>query len=136
MTRFLLTLQMGVDFVLDCFDKMVGGELFVPKIPACTVDEIADVVAPGCSKVVIGLRPGEKMHETLIPADESRNVLEFDDHYVIQPIQAFWGNKIGILGGVSCTEGFHYASNANCERLSFNQLEELLRGFLPTPLNS
>ena len=136
MTRFLLTLQMGVDFVLDCFDKMVGGELFVPKIPACTVDEIADVVAPGCSKVVIGLRPGEKMHETLIPADESRNVLEFDDHYVIQPIQAFWGNKIGILGGVSCTEGFHYASNANCERQSFNQLEKLLRGFLPTPLNS
>ena len=136
MTRFLLTLQMGVDFVLDCFDKMVGGELFVPKIPACTVDEIADVVAPGCSKVVIGLRPGEKMHETLIPGDESLNVLEFDDHYIIQPIQAFWGNKIGILGGVSCTEGFHYASNANCERLSFNQLEELLRGFLPTPLNS
>ena len=136
MTRFLLTLQMGVDFVLDCFDKMVGGELFVPKIPACTVDEIADVVAPGCSKVVIGLRPGEKMHETLIPGDESRNVLEFDDHYIIQPIQAFWGNKIGILGGVSCTEGFHYASNANCERLNFNQLEELLRGFLPTPLNS
>jgi len=136
MTRFLLTLQMGVDFVLDCFDKMVGGELFVPKIPACTVDEIADVVAPGCSKVVIGLRPGEKMHETLIPGDESLNVLEFDDHYIIQPIQAFWGNKIGILGGVSCTEGFHYASNANCERLNFNQLEELLRGFLPTPLNS
>ncbi len=136
MTRFLITLQMGVDFVLDCFEKMVGGELFVPKIPACTVDEIADVVAPGCSKVVIGLRPGEKMHETLIPGDESRNVLEFDDHYVIQPIQAFWGNKIGILGGVSCTEGFHYASNANCERLSFNQLEKLLRGFLPTPLNS
>jgi UDP-N-acetylglucosamine 4,6-dehydratase len=136
MTRFLITLQMGVDFVLDCFEKMVGGELFVPKIPACTVDEIADVVAPGCSKVVIGLRPGEKMHETLIPADESRNVLEFDDHYVIQPIQAFWGNKIGIHGGVSCSEGFHYASNANCERLSFNQLEKLLRGFLPTPLNS
>ena len=77
------------------------------------------------------MRPGEKIHEVLIPADEARNVLEFDDHFVIQPIQAFWGNKIGILGGVSCSEGFVYASNCNCESLSEDELKVMLKDFLP-----
>jgi len=131
MTRFLITLKEGVDFVLQCLEQMVGGELYVPKIPACTVGEIANVIAPKCSWNTIGLRPGEKMHEILIPEDEAKNVLEFDNHYVIQPIQSFWGNKIGILGGVSCSEGFRYASNCNCEKFSSEQLNELLADFLP-----
>ena len=131
MTRFLITLKEGVDFVLQCLEQMVGGELYVPKIPACTVGEIANVIAPNCSWNNIGLRPGEKMHEILIPEDEAKNVLEFDNHYVIQPIQSFWGNKIGILGGVSCSEGFRYASNCNCEKFSVEQLTELLVDFLP-----
>ena len=131
MTRFLITLQKGVDFVLSSLENMVGGELFVPKIPACTVSDLADVIAPDCEKEIIGLRPGEKMHEILIPSDEARNVLEFDDHFVIQPVQAFWGNKIGILGGVSCSEGFHYASNQNCEYLSIEELTALLVDYLP-----
>jgi len=131
MTRFLITLQQGVDFVLSSLKNMVGGELFVPKIPACTVSDLANVLAPDCEKNIIGLRPGEKMHEILIPSDEARNVLEFDDHFVIQPVQAFWGNKIGILGGVSCSEGFHYASNQNCEFLSIEELTDLLAGYLP-----
>jgi UDP-N-acetylglucosamine 4,6-dehydratase len=131
MTRFLLTLKDGVDFVLDSFERMVGGELFVPKIPACSVDQIANIVAPNCKKEIIGLRPGEKMHEILIPVDESRNVLEFDNYFVIQPIQAFWGNKIGILGGVSCSSDFHFSSNSNCERLSSTQLKNLLIDYLP-----
>ena len=131
MTRFLITLQQGVDFVLSSLKNMVGGELFVPKIPACTVSDLANVLAPDCEKNIIGLRPGEKMHEILIPSDEARNVLEFDDHFVIQPVQAFWGNKIGILGGVSCSEGFHYASNQNCEFLSIEELTYLLADYLP-----
>lgn len=131
MTRFLITLQQGVDFVLSSLKNMVGGELFVPKIPACTVSDLANVLAPDCEKNIIGLRPGEKMHEILIPSDEARNVLEFDDHFVIQPVQAFWGNKIGILGGVSCSEGFHYASNQNCEFLSIEELTDLLADYLP-----
>ncbi len=131
MTRFLITLQQGVDFVLSSLKNMVGGELFVPKIPACTVSDLANVLAPDCEKNIIGLRPGEKMHEILIPSDEARNVLEFDDHFVIQPVQAFWGNKIGILGGVSCSEGFHYASNQNCECLSIEELTDLLADYLP-----
>ena len=132
MTRFLITLDQGVAFVVQCLDEMVGGELFVPKIPACTVAEIARVVAPDCEWKEIGLRPGEKMHEVLIPEDEARNVLEFENHFVIQPIQSFWGNKIGILGGVSCSSGFRYASNCNCETYTNEQLTELLSEYLPT----
>ena len=131
MTRFLITLERGVEFVLECLESMVGGELFVPKIPACTVGDIAQVIAPDCEWNTIGLRPGEKMHEILIPEDESRNVLEFENHYVVQPIQSFWGNKIGILGGVSSSDGFKYASNCNCENLNKEDLETLLCDFLP-----
>lgn len=132
MTRFLITLKQGVDFVLKSLDSMVGGELFVPKIPACTVENLANVLAPNAQKDVIGLRPGEKMHEILIPVDEARNVLEFEDFFIIKPVQAFWGNKIGVLGGVSCSECFQYASNVNCESLSEEQLTRLLADFLPT----
>ena len=132
MTRFLITLSEGVAFVLQSLKNMVGGELFVPKIPACTVADLAEVLAPNCEKEVIGLRPGEKMHEILIPSDEARNVLEFEGYFVIQPVQAFWGNKIGILGGVSCTKDFHYASNQNCENLSLDDLATLLKDFLPS----
>ena len=131
MTRFLLTLQDGVDFVLKSLDIMVGGELFVPKIAACSVADIANVVAPGAEWEIMGMRPGEKMHEILIPEDEARNVLEFDDHFVVQPIQSFWGNKIGILGGRSCPENFRYASNVNCESLDEKHLSDLLSDFLP-----
>ena len=131
MTRFLITLQKGVDFVLESLESMVGGELFVPKIPACSVADIANVVAPNAKWETIGMRPGEKMHEILIPEDEARNVLEFDNHFVVQPIQSFWGNKIGILGGRSCPENFRYASNVNCESLDEEQLRELLSDFIP-----
>jgi len=131
MTRFLITLQKGVDFVLKSLESMVGGELFVPKIPACSVADIANVIAPNVEWDTIGMRPGEKMHEILIPEDEARNVLEFDDHFVVQPIQSFWGNKIGILGGRSCPENFHYASNVNCESLNQEQLSDLLSEYLP-----
>ena len=131
MTRFLITLQKGVDFVLESLESMVGGELFVPKIPACSVADIANVVAPNAKWRTIGMRPGEKMHEILIPEDEARNVLEFENHFVVQPIQSFWGNKIGILGGRSCPETFRYASNVNCESLDEEQLRELLSDFLP-----
>jgi UDP-N-acetylglucosamine 4,6-dehydratase len=79
----------------------------------------------------MGMRPGEKMHEILIPEDEARNVLEFDDHFVVQPIQSFWGNKIGILGGRSCPENFRYASNVNCDSLDEKHLSDLLSDFLP-----
>ncbi len=131
MTRFLITLEQGVEFVLKSLKSMVGGELFVPKIPACTVDNLAEVLAPNCEREIIGLRPGEKMHEILIPSDEAHNVLEFENYYVIQPVQAFWGNKIGILGGSTCSPDFHYASNHNCSTLGLKDLSSLLADYLP-----
>jgi len=131
MTRFLITLQQGVDFTLSSLINMFGGELFVPKIPACSVGQIAKVLAPKSQIEIIGLRPGEKMHEILIPSDEARNVIEFENHFIIQPVQAFWGNKIGVLGGKSCPEDFHYASNQNSDLLNNSQLTELLVDYLP-----
>lgn len=130
MTRFLLTLGQGVRFVAQSLENMVGGELFIPKIPACKVGDIAKVIAPKCQWEIMGLRPGEKMHEVLIPEDESRNVLEFEDHFIIQPIKSFWGNKIGIKGGRVCPENFVYASNQNSERFSEEGLREVLRDYL------
>ena len=131
MTRFWITLPRGVDFVLSCLAMMTGGEIFVPKIPSMRISDVARCMAPGLAQREVGIRPGEKMHETLIPEDEAHNVLEFEDHFVIQPIQPFWGNKIGILGGVSCSAGFRYASNCNCETYTNEQLTELLTEFLP-----
>ena len=130
MTRFLLTIKQGAEFVFKSLKEMVGGELFIPKIPSCTVGEIASVIAPSCKWEITGLRPGEKMHETLIPEDESRNVLEFKDHFVIQPIKSFWGNKIGIKGGKKCQQGFVYASNNNSEHCTESALKDLLEDFI------
>jgi UDP-N-acetylglucosamine 4,6-dehydratase len=130
MTRFLLTIKQGAEFVFKSLKEMVGGELFIPKIPSCTVGEIANIIAPSCEWEITGLRPGEKMHETLIPEDESRNVLEFNDHFVIQPIKSFWGNKIGIKGGKKCEEGFIYASNNNSEHCTESALKGLLKDFI------
>ena len=130
MTRFLLTIKQGAEFVFKSLKEMVGGELFIPKIPSCTVGEIANIIAPSCEWEITGLRPGEKMHETLIPEDESRNVLEFNDHFVIQPIKSFWGNKIGIKGGKKCEQGFVYASNNNSEHCTESALKGLLKDFI------
>tara|TARA_B100000886_G_scaffold99692_2_gene66190 strand:- start:9109 stop:10110 length:1002 start_codon:yes stop_codon:yes gene_type:complete len=132
MTRFLITLRQGAEFVLKSLGDMVGGELFIPKIPACTVADIANLVAPGCDWDTIGLRPGEKMHEVLIPEDEARNVMEFENHFVIQPIQTFWGNKIGIKGGTKCPDNFTYASNINTVQFSGEELKLLLKDFIPS----
>ena len=136
MTRFLLTLDEGVSFVQQSLVRMVGGELFVPKIPSCSLEDLIAVLAPDCEWDEIGLRPGEKMHEILIPEDEAHNVLDFDTHFVIQPVQAFWGNRIGILGGASCSSGFCYASNNNDNFLDREGLTELLSDYLPEKIGS
>ena len=135
MTRFLITLKQGAEFVLNCISRMVGGELYIPKIPTCTVADIANVIAPECEWKDIGLRPGEKMHEVLIPQDEARNVLEFEDHFIIKPIQTFWGNKIGVHGGSPCSDDFIYASNQNCVRLSQDELRVLLMDFIQSEIS-
>jgi len=110
MTRFWINLERGVNFVIECIEKMMGGEIFVPKIPSMTIIDLAEVIAPHAKKQFIGIRPGEKLHEVLITDDESRHVKEFDDHFVIEPEHPFWNIK---LNGKKMPEGFSYTSDNN-----------------------
>lgn len=119
MTRFWITLQQGVDFVFKNFARMRGGEIFVPKIPSVRIVDLAKAMAPNLKKDVIGIRPGEKIHEVMCPADDSHLTLEFDDHFVIRPTITFVGgdndfikNKLGETG-VPVRQGFEYNSGNN-----------------------
>src|SRR5262249_21919998 len=85
MTRFWITLQQGVDFVIDCLQRMHGGELFVPKIPSMNIMDLAAAMAPECRTEIVGIRPGEKLHEVMVPEDEARHTIELEDRYVILP---------------------------------------------------
>jgi len=119
MTRFWITLQEGVDFVLDNFKRMRGGEIFVPKLPSIRMTDLAEAMAQGMPTRVIGIRPGEKLHEVMCPADDSHLTVEFAKHYVIQPAITFWNehpdyttdNDGGVGKGVP--EGFEYNSGTN-----------------------
>ena len=122
MTRFFLTLNHGVDFALESLERMVGGELFVSKIPSCRLADLIEAIAPECRQRIIGIRSGEKLHESLIPSDEAHRTLEKPDYYIIQPIQPFWQDRIRHLGGHPVSEGFSYTSNHNSNWLSVQQL--------------
>jgi len=124
MTRFWLTLEQGVNFVLRCLREMHGGEIFVPKIPSARLTELVEVVAPGCKKVFTGIRPGEKLHECLISEDESRHAVELPEMYVIEPEDGSWG--FTPWKGKRPTENFRYTSDTNTEWLSHEQLQALV----------
>ncbi len=132
MTRFWITLQQGVDFVLKDFHRMQGGELYVPKIPSIRIMDLAESVAPGMPVEFVGIRPGEKLHEIMCPADDSHLTLDFGDHYVIGPtIQMFRNvdfetNRLGEKGK-TVEQGFFYSSGNNHDFLSVPQLVELNR---------
>lgn len=115
MTRFLVTIEQGVSFVLRALEQTEGGEVFVPKIPSVRIADLARVIGPNCEQNVIGIRPGEKLHEVMIPEDDARLTLEFEDHYVIQANQHFGSSNPQLLsrGGVPCAEGFRYSSDTN-----------------------
>jgi UDP-N-acetylglucosamine 4,6-dehydratase len=114
MTRFWITLPQCVDFVLTSLRIMQGGELFVPKIPSMRLPDLANALAPGLAHDVVGIRPGEKLHEVLITEDEARTVREFDDRYVITPPFHYWAETIPALTqGIPVAEGFRYASDTN-----------------------
>ena len=130
MTRFWITLQQGVDFVLKDFERMYGGEIFVPKIPSIRITDLAEAYAPGMPIDVIGIRPGEKLHEIMCPADDSHLTLEFDDHFVLQPTIRFHGvnmdyaqNKLGETGE-PVEQGFEYHSGNNDHFLSIKEIQE------------
>lgn len=125
MTRFWITLDRSVQFVIDSIDRMRGGEIFVPKIPSMNIMDVAKVVAPECRTEIIGIRPGEKLHEVMITPDDAWHTVEFDDRYVIQPA-ADWWNRADFLaqaGGRPVEEGFVYSSDRN---LWWMKSEELL----------
>lgn len=128
MTRFIITLEQGVRFVMKAFELMEGGEVFVPKIPSTTVMEIARAIAPQCKTKVVGIRPGEKLHECMVPVDEARQTLEFEDHYVIQPAHRSWSTRPPAYAdqGQPCPDGFAYSSDNNADWLSVDELRELI----------
>lgn len=126
MTRFWITLNHGVNFVLSCLDLMqAGGEIFVPKIPSMKVIDLAEAVAPGCEINHVGIRPGEKLHEVLVSQSESRNVLEYDDMFVIQPSYAPWRSS-NPTGDMQPSESFEYASDTNDRWLAVPELRKLV----------
>jgi UDP-N-acetylglucosamine 4,6-dehydratase/5-epimerase len=124
MTRFWLTLDQGVQFVIDAIERMVGGEVFVPKIPSMSMGSLAEAVAPGCEVVEIGIRPGEKLHEVLISEDESRNVQELDNMFVIAPSHPWWKASPLSPGG-AVPSSFRYASDTNEHWITAAELQEL-----------
>ena len=127
MTRFWITLERGVRFVLSCLERMKGGEVFVPKIPSMNIMDLARALAPNCKTKVVGVRPGEKLHEVMVPEDDGRYTIEYDDRYVILPAYHEWSadEYANSNGGRRCPEGFRYASNTNAEWLSQEQLREI-----------
>ncbi len=125
MTRFWLTLEQGVRFVVNCIEQMHGGEIFVPKIPSMKLVEMAKAIAPGCEVEYVGIRPGEKLHEVLVSEDEARNTLELPDMFVIQPAHSWW-KEDNWHEGTKLSDGFRYTSDANPQWLTAEQLRELV----------
>ena len=132
MTRFMITLQQGVDFVLKNFERMKGGETFIPKIPSMKILDVANALAPNLPHKIIGIRPGEKIHETMCPSDDSHITYEFADYFVIAPtiqfnfITDFSVNALGESGKL-VQRGFEYNSGSNTEWLSKEEFLELTK---------
>jgi len=134
MTRFNITLQEGVNFVLNCFEKMWGGELFVPKIPSYNILDVAKAIAPDCKHKIVGIRPGEKLHEEMITESDAMNTIEFDDYYVIVPSIGIWSktkfqNQSNGDIGKPCPDGFSYNSKLNEHFLSVEEIRDLIESY-------
>lgn len=126
MTRFWITLDQGIRFVIRCIEQMQGGEVFVPKIPSMKVVDIARVIAPEAELEAIGIRPGEKLHEVLIHVDEARSTIELEDMFVVQPSEALWFGHAWRDIGRPLPEGYRYASDSNSEWLTLEQIKEIV----------
>lgn len=126
MTRFWITLDRAVAFVFDCLEKMSGGELFVPKLPSMNIMDLAKVICPDCQTRVVGIRPGEKLHEVMIPGDEARMTMEFDDKYIIQPDTQYISFELPDEKGRPVPEGFEYCSGSNPWVLTREEMAKLL----------
>ena len=126
MTRFWLTIDQGVRFVIRCIEQMQGGEVFVPKIPSMKVVDIAKVVAPDAELEEVGIRPGEKLHEVLIHEDEARATVELEEMYVVQPSAAWWFGHGWQERGQPLADGFRYSSDSNEVWLTLGEIKEIV----------
>jgi FlaA1/EpsC-like NDP-sugar epimerase len=129
MTRFNITLEEGVGAVLYALTHMWGGEIFVPRIPSYRIVDLAEAIAPECERQVIGIRPGEKLHEEMITATDAMSTLEFEKHFVILPSMRLWDvdQYMRKFAGDYCKEGFAYSSGTNEHFLTVEELRELIR---------
>jgi len=135
MTRFWLTLEQGVRFVIHCIEKMCGGEVFVPKIPSMKIIDLAKALAPEAGLDVVGIRPGEKLHEVLISEDESRSTVELEDMYIVQPNPDAWFGQDWKDEGQLLPSGFRFGSDNNPNWLSVSQIREMAAPFQEHPVN-
>jgi len=127
MTRFWITQEQSVRFVIGCVEKMKGGEVFIPKIPSMKVTDLIDVIAPNAKREVIGIRPGEKINEVLLIEEEARHSKEFDSYFVVEPEHPFWSRN-NLKEGKSLPEGFRYTSGDNGWWLTKEELKKILKG--------
>jgi UDP-N-acetylglucosamine 4,6-dehydratase len=129
MTRFWLSLEQGVRFVTNCIEQMEGGEVFIPKIPSTKVTDLARAVAPKAEINIIGIRPGEKLHEMLISEDEARHTIELDKMFVVQPAEAIWFGYSWKDKGKTPNEGYYYSSDNNSEWLDLEGIKKYIAPF-------
>lgn len=129
MTRFWVTLEQGVRFVIRCIEVMRGGEVFVPKIPSMKIMDLARAIAPDCQVKEVGIRPGEKLHEVLISEDEARHTLELDDMFIVEPAHPWWSSD-DWKDGRPLPDGFRYGSDNNSQWLKGDELQLLIRNLV------
>jgi UDP-N-acetylglucosamine 4,6-dehydratase/5-epimerase len=129
MTRFWITVEQGVNFVLASLERMVGGELFVPKIPSMNIMDLAKAIGPECATEIVGVRPGEKLHELMISKDDAPNTEEFADYYVIKPEFRYFVRRYNNHGGQPVPEDFEYNSKTNPWQLSKVELRKMIENF-------
>jgi UDP-N-acetylglucosamine 4,6-dehydratase len=126
MTRFWITIEQGVNFVLDSLERMVGGELFIPKLPSMNIMDLAKAIDPACKTEITGIRPGEKIHEVMIPLDNARRTVEFDRYYLIQPDFPFWEMR-NDHSGKPVDDNFEYNSGTNPWILSVDDMKGIIK---------
>lgn len=127
MTRFWITLEQGVNFVLNSLEYMVGGELFVPKLPSMNIMGLAQAIAPECKTEIIGIRPGEKLHEVMIPMDEARKTIEFEKYYILQPDFGYWEQRFKSRGEKTVLDDFEYNSGTNPWQLTIDEMKKIIK---------
>lgn len=129
MTRFWITLEQGANLVLNALRDMKGGEIWVPRIPSMRIMDLVRVIAPECETKIVGIRPGEKLHEVMVPVDDGRQTLSYENHFIIAPTLSFWKkNWHSEKNGQPCPEGFYYGSDNNTQWLTDDQLTTMIAG--------